>query len=124
PALLRAGGFDDAARRSERWLDAIPESTLAFTALLRARAGAGTSAEILGALAEFERRRDELWREYERRPPEAVLALVAELREQLATIERRDQSVAAGPLAPSRAPTASPAAVPATATAQLAPAPA
>jgi DNA-binding SARP family transcriptional activator/TolB-like protein len=88
PALLRAGRFDDAARFSERWLDAAPESTLAFTCLLRARADPGNATAITGALAEYERVRDSLWREYEVRPHAAVLELVAELREQRASIEQ------------------------------------
>jgi DNA-binding SARP family transcriptional activator/TolB-like protein len=100
PALLRAGRFDDAARVADRWLDSAPESTLAFTSLLRARAATGTSASIIGALAEFDRVRNILWREHEVRPHEAVLSLVAELREQLASAQQREHlaSSASAPL--------------------------
>lgn len=97
PVLLRAGRSDDAARAADRWLDSAPESTLAFTSLLRARAAAGTSASIIGALAEFDRVRDVLWREHEIRPHEAVLSLVAELREQLASAQQREHLALSSP---------------------------
>src|SRR5262249_2539738 len=74
----------------DRWLDASPESALALTSALRARAGDGTTSSLESAIAEFERRRDAMWREQEVKPHTSVLAQVDELRAQLSIARSKE----------------------------------
>ncbi|HUX34237.1 MAG TPA: BTAD domain-containing putative transcriptional regulator [Gemmatimonadaceae bacterium] len=87
PALLRAGAWNDCAGLAERWLYAAPQSTLAFTTLLRARSGPGTPSARRTALDDYARLSDWLAREHGLRPDAAVGDIVSELEMQVAAGE-------------------------------------
>src|ERR1043166_6867962 len=87
PALLRAARWTEGADLARRWLDAAPDSTPAFTSVLRAESGPDTPAALRGALAEFERLRDTLRDDHGIRPASAVHDLVSELHERLVAAE-------------------------------------
>lgn len=128
PALLRAGEWTECAALAERWLHAAPQSTLAFTTLLRARSGTGTPAALRAALVDYERLRRWLAEEHGARPDATTQGVVDELQSQLATQERALASamastpVAAPAVEVRAAAPSSPAAAPAAASAVVAPA--
>lgn len=82
-ALSRAGRSEDCAALAARWLDALPPSRAAATALLSAVAAPGTREALHAALAAYDRLTRRLERDYESPPDPRITALAAGFREQL-----------------------------------------
>jgi DNA-binding SARP family transcriptional activator/tetratricopeptide (TPR) repeat protein/TolB-like protein len=81
--LAGAHRWDDCAALAARWLDALPPSRAAATALLNALAAPGTTDALRAALSDYDRLARRLGREYESPPDPRVAALAAGFREQL-----------------------------------------
>jgi len=81
--LAKAQRWDECATVAERWLDALPPSRAAATALLSALAAPGTREALHAALARYDRLARRLDREYESPPDPRVTALAAAFRRQL-----------------------------------------
>lgn len=88
PNLLRAAEWDGCAELAERWLRASPRSTVAFTSLLRARAGSGSIDARRAAVADFARVRDWLAADFGLQPDRAVYDVATEIELALAADER------------------------------------
>ena len=81
--LERVGRWDECADLARRWLDAAPLSSEGAVHRLQALNGPGTREAGQRALAEFERIRQVLKRDYELRPDKAVVALSRQIAEQV-----------------------------------------
>lgn len=81
--LARTNRWDDCASVAARWLDALPPSRAAATALLSALAAPGTREALHSALAAYDELARRLEREYESPPDSRVSMLAAGFREQL-----------------------------------------
>jgi len=82
-ALARARRWDECAAVAARWLEVAPLSPDAALYLLNARKAPGTREADRAALAEYERIRTRLEREYELAPDRAVAALAGDIAARL-----------------------------------------
>ncbi|MGH7620361.1 MAG: BTAD domain-containing putative transcriptional regulator [Gemmatimonadaceae bacterium] len=88
PALIRATCWPEATALATRWVDAVPQSPAAATALLAAHAGPGTSAAITSALKTYDRISQNLAENYGAAIDPSVTAAAAALRDQLSRAEQ------------------------------------
>ncbi len=82
-ALAHGGQSAECAAVATRWLEALPPSRAAATALLTALASDGTKDALREALAAYDRLSRRLEAEYESPPDPRVAALAAGFRDQL-----------------------------------------
>ena len=78
-ALAEQGRWNEGADVAERWLEASPMSADAAISRLKALAAPGTQEAVREALAEYERIRARLAREFDLAPDPAVVTVVGEL---------------------------------------------
>lgn len=91
-SLARSRRWDDCALVAERWLSFAPLSADAALFLLNARKADGSRESLSGAVAEYERLKARLRREYETEPDAVVTDLARHIADEL---ERAPPSVVA-----------------------------